>query len=294
MLPAHKSGVWNSATAQFLAPRTLGPMGRPVTLSLQAPGLDLTTARILWEARDQQPAYGASCTYSPQNNGVQWVEAEAQWPDGRRLFATANFSADSLNVVWVDDALRAGASPNADGGDAWNWVSSGPAPYSGAVAQQSNLAATEHEHYFDGAIATLYVGVGATLYAYVYLDPANPPSEVMLMWNDGSWEHRAYWGAGLISFGADGTASSRNMGPLPPAGQWVRLEVPASAVALENTTLKGMGFALFGGRATWDYAGKLSPITLCVPPTVTVAATDANAAEANADPGVFTLARSGD
>jgi len=293
-LTSLQTQAWNSATAQILAPTNMVPMGTAVTLLLQAPGLDLSTARIVWEARDEEPAYGATFTYSPQNNGVQWVEAEAQLPDGRRLFATANFSADSPNVVWVDDTLPVGASPSADGGDSWNWVSSGPAPYSGAVAQQSNLAAGEHEHYFDGAKATLYVGVGATLFAYVYLDPANPPSEVMLMWNDGTWNHRAYWGAGLITFGADGTPSSRNMGPLPPTGQWVRLEVPASAVALENTTLKGMGFALFGGRATWDYAGKSSPIILSAPPTVTVAATDANAAEANADPGVFTLARTGD
>ncbi|HXT49902.1 MAG TPA: Calx-beta domain-containing protein, partial [Thermoanaerobaculia bacterium] len=46
------------------------------------------------------------------------------------------------------------------------------------------------------------------------------------------------------------------MGPLPPAGQWVRLEVPASIVGLENRTLNGMAFTLFGGKATWDHAGK--------------------------------------
>jgi hypothetical protein len=100
------------------------------------------------------------------------------------------------------------------------------------------------------------VGVGDTLYAYVYLDPANPPSEVMLQWNDGSWEHRAYWGANSIAWGTDGTASRRYMGALPAAGQWVRLAVPASAVGLEGRTLNGMAFTLYNGRATWDQAGK--------------------------------------
>ncbi len=48
------------------------------------------------------------------------------------------------------------------------------------------------------------------------------------------------------------------MGPLPLAGQWVRLEVAASLVGLEGQTLNGMAFTLFDGRATWDHAGKMT------------------------------------
>jgi len=50
------------------------------------------------------------------------------------------------------------------------------------------------------------------------------------------------------------------MGALPPAGQWVRLEVPASSVGLEGHVLNGMAFTLYGGRATWDHVGKVSPV----------------------------------
>ncbi|HEV8630795.1 MAG TPA: Calx-beta domain-containing protein [Thermoanaerobaculia bacterium] len=78
----------------------------------------------------------------------------------------------------------------------------------------------------------------------------------MLQWYDGSWEHRAYWGANAIGFGVDGTNGRRFMGPLPATGQWVRLEVPASLVGLEGRTLNGMAFSLSQGRATWDHAGK--------------------------------------
>jgi hypothetical protein len=46
------------------------------------------------------------------------------------------------------------------------------------------------------------------------------------------------------------------MGALPAAGQWVKLAIPASAVGLEGSTLTGMGFTLYGGRATWDNAGE--------------------------------------
>jgi RHS repeat-associated protein len=46
------------------------------------------------------------------------------------------------------------------------------------------------------------------------------------------------------------------MGPLPPAGQWARLEVPAAAVGLEGQTVHGLAVTLYDGRATWDKLGK--------------------------------------
>ena len=102
------------------------------------------------------------------------------------------------------------------------------------------------------------MNTGDTLVASVFLDPVNLPTQVMLQWNDGTWEHRAYWGASQLPWGVEGTISRRNMGALPPAGQWVRLEVPASLVGLENRTLNGMAFSLFNGKATWDHAGKFA------------------------------------
>src|SRR5439155_25153626 len=95
----------------------------------------------------------------------------------------------------------------ADNGDSWNWVSN-PTPFAGALAHQSALVAGFHEHYFNWASTTLTANSGDKLFAYIYLDPANPPSEVMLAWNTaGDWEHRAYWGANNIPYGADGTPS---------------------------------------------------------------------------------------
>ncbi|HEX7958118.1 MAG TPA: LamG-like jellyroll fold domain-containing protein, partial [Pyrinomonadaceae bacterium] len=171
------------------------------------------------------------------------------------LLITAESSAGGGESVWVDDSLPAGATPAPDT-DGWNWVGSNPPPYSGSLSHQSSVVAGLHQHFFYNASQTLPVGAGEVLYTYVYLDPANPPSEVMLQWNDGSWEHRAFWGADQIGWGTAGTNSRRYMGALPAAGQWVRLEVPASQVGLEGATLNGMAFTLYGGRATWDKAGK--------------------------------------
>ncbi|MBT9612322.1 MAG: S8 family serine peptidase [Burkholderiales bacterium] len=162
------------------------------------------------------------------------------------------------DVIWVEDATPVGATL-AGTGETWAWISANPTPFSGSAAHQSAIGVGLHQHYFYGAPVAnrLTVGVGEILYAYVYLDPANPPSEVMLQWNNNNWEHRAYWGANSIGgYGVNGTNSRRYMGPLPPVGQWVRLEVPASLVGLEGYALNGMAFTLYNGRATWDQAGK--------------------------------------
>jgi hypothetical protein len=159
--------------------------------------------------------------------------------------------------VWVDDSPPVGAVLSADGGDAWTWVSRDPTPFSGTLAHQSNISTGTHQHYFTNARSPMTLANGDKLFAYVHLDPANPPSEIMLQWNaGGSWEHRAYWGSNDIRWGTDGKVSRQPIGPLPPIGNWVRLEVPAAVVGLEGKAVNGMAFTLHGGRATWDRAGK--------------------------------------
>jgi hypothetical protein len=67
--------------------------GQKISVTLSAAGLDLSRARIVWEARDQEPALGKTFYFAPNASGQQWLEAEAQLPDGRRIFAVTNFVA---------------------------------------------------------------------------------------------------------------------------------------------------------------------------------------------------------
>ena len=167
--------------------------------------------------------------------------------------------------VWFDDDVPTGATKHADGDGDWYWVDANPAAFSGSKAHQSkNFGQIDpgngfHKHYFDGATGALPVSIGDKLFTYIFLDINNMPREVMLEWKDANnWEHRAYWGGNTIALGTDGTNSRRYMGTLPPAGTWARLEIPASLVGLQGTTVTGMSFALDGGRATFDLAGKVT------------------------------------
>lgn len=200
-------------------------------------------------------------------NRLQKVTESAQTPSSFAPTFQRSFNYDrwgnrtidqGAGTSWVEDSVPTGATAVADT-DGWNWVTSNPVPSSGTSAHQSANVAGGHQHYFYGATQTLSVSSGDYLYAYVYLDPSNLPSEVMLQWHDGAnWEHRAYWGSNLIGWGTDGTNSRRYMGPLPASGGWVRLEVPATQVGLGGSTLNGMAFTLYNGKATWDRAGKTS------------------------------------
>jgi len=102
----------------------------------------------------------------------------------------------------------------------------------------------------------LPLAAGEKVIVYALLSQCETPREIMLQLNDGSWEHRAYWGENLIGYGTNGTNSRRRIGDLPAAGQWVRLEVPVEDVGLVGRTLTGMSIDVYGGRVWLDRVGK--------------------------------------
>ena len=87
---------WRFTTASINTPPGPRLPDQPVTVSLQVSDPNLTGARIIWEARDEEPSFGGtSYTFTPgPNYGDYWIEAEVQWPDGRRAFATNSIVVD--------------------------------------------------------------------------------------------------------------------------------------------------------------------------------------------------------
>ncbi len=156
--------------------------------------------------------------------------------------------------VWIDDAAPTGGQ--LQGTTSWEFVGKPDHPvYSGDKATRREGKGIT-QHFFTGATAPLKVGEGDKFFAYVYLDPQNPPKTVMLQFNDGSWEHRAFWGEDAISFGSGDADGHRRLGDLPKTGEWVRLEVDAARVGLPTgKMLNGWAFTQFDGLCYWDKAG---------------------------------------
>ena len=159
--------------------------------------------------------------------------------------------------VWIDDDTPSGA--NLQGNTPWKWITKVEGPVFSGERASTRTADGLSQHFFTDVKPGLKIGEGDVLFAYCYLDPANPPKSIMLQFNDGAWEHRMFWGEDKIPFGAVNTPAKLNGGPLPPTGQWVRLEVEAAKVNLNaGATLNGWAFTQFGGTIHWDKAGVLT------------------------------------
>ncbi len=161
---------------------------------------------------------------------------------------------DPKEFIWIEDELPRGADPQGD--TPWKFVSKTDGQVLSGDKASTRTAPGLSQHFFTGANPGLRVGDGDKLFAYVFLDPASPPKTVMLQFNDGNWEHRAFWGEDLIAFGSGDTPGHRPMGPLPEAGKWVRLEVDVAKVGLgSGSVLNGWAFTQHGGTVFWDKAG---------------------------------------
>ena len=86
-----KGKQWKAPQAKIKMPAT-ATVGSPVTATLQTSKANLKGARFVWEAQDQDPSYDNKFTFTPKNSGPNWVEVEAQLPDGRRVFAQGSIT----------------------------------------------------------------------------------------------------------------------------------------------------------------------------------------------------------
>ncbi len=165
-------------------------------------------------------------------------------------------SIEPTDFAWVDDAQANGGRNQGT----WTFVGKNEAPVFSKLLSRRQTTTDEKtiQHAFQGANRKFTLAEGDQLFAYVWIDPEDSPKTVMLQWNDGNWDHRAFWGEDKIDFGGIGndTPAHKPMGPLPAAGEWVRLEVNPADVGLKpGSVLNGMAFAQFGGTAYWDLAG---------------------------------------
>jgi hypothetical protein len=161
-------------------------------------------------------------------------------------------------TVWMDDDFPQGAELQGEGDRKWITAGEGPV-FSGRRALKCTGPGFA-QAFFDNGGAPLEVPADGQFFAYVYLDPANPPRAVMLQYlkaGEDDWHHRAVWGDyAAIDIGATDTPERVNMGGLPETGTWVRLEVDAEKLGLKaGDKLTGLAYTQCDGTVYWDKAG---------------------------------------
>lgn len=160
---------------------------------------------------------------------------------------------DPEEIVWIEDGVPGKAEVSGD----YGWVTAPEPVFSGEKSAKRTVTGNQ-QCYFVNSDQPITVFKGDTLFAYVYIDPKNPPKEIMFQWNDGDWDQRAYWGEDKIAYGTNGKTKHR-IGDLPEAGKWARLEVPIAKVGLgEGAKINGWAFTQFDGTVYWDKAGMVT------------------------------------
>jgi hypothetical protein len=191
---------------------------------------------------------------------VQKILADAKYTDS---FSGDDYPAfEKSDRIWFDDTLPAGAKPAGNPGP-WAFVEGPDHPVYSGKNSSTRTGNGLIQHYFTGATDPFVIAENDILFAYVYLDPDNPPETVQLQFNDGTWEHRAHWGADKAHGAGRNNVSNKSLGSLPELGKWVRLEVPAATVGLKpGAKLNGWAFTQFGGTVHWDQAGAMGALQL--------------------------------
>ena len=130
------SQPWRSTNATILTPAASSLRGQPVMVTLHVADTNLGDARIVWEARDQDPSFGGvNYTFTPLlHDGPHWIEAEVQWPDGRRAFAS-----NAVSVVTSTQPILSNPQRASGGGFSFVLVGTPSARY--VVQTSTNLSA---------------------------------------------------------------------------------------------------------------------------------------------------------
>jgi flagellar hook assembly protein FlgD len=195
-----------------------------------------------------EPYTDVECHLSIVNLNLETIDFLARFSIIDSLDDTLNSGYDIETFLYVDDSVPQGGIPFGD----FYWDTT--LFYRGTQSITHAPQTGEYEYGFSDAETPLIIQSEQAIVQYIYLDPQNIPSEIMVEFQDkeGSKEHRAYWGANLIDRGIDNTDSRRYMGELPQPDRWNRLVVPADTVGLSDTEIKGASYVLYNGKANWD------------------------------------------
>lgn len=162
----------------------------------------------------------------------------------------------AADIVWLDDTLPSGMS---QGSAAWDTAQAASGSQSLKVAN----AAGAHGATLSGATATLTPNTGEHLVAYLLLSDCTPPREIVLSWHaaGGAWSS-AYYGQTLLG----GESGYVSLGGIPSQATWIRVDIPASQLGLENVAVDGFQVQLYDGQVWFDRLSKTCAAPFATPP----------------------------
>ncbi len=174
----------------------------------------------------------------------------------------------TVESVWFDDDLPPGAKPQVKP----QTVTAAEGPvFAGRQALKQKGVGILQDVFESVALDLPRQG---KFFAHVHLDPMDPPKTIMMQFFQGNWEHRAVWGdTDAIGWGEKGKASRWIVGPLPKAGEWVRIEVDVEKLGLKpGEKITGIAYTEFGGTLYWDRTGSLAQVDPANDPLTSMAA----------------------
>lgn len=182
--------------------------------------------------------------YSSSTYGMHWIDRI-----GKKCVepAASPITIPGTDTIWIDDALPTGATLSG------SWDTAHATSGTRSLATGGSAAAGTHSVAVSGATSTLAINTGDKLVAHVLLNSCFPATEMLIRFHTTTGETKtAWWGY------VHNNEPTPNWygGAMPAAGQWIRLEVPASNLGLEGKTIDGIQFDGVGGFAYFDAIGK--------------------------------------
>jgi hypothetical protein len=162
-------------------------------------------------------------------------------------------------TVWFDDSLPAGASLQNGYRGPIHWDSSQSASGTQSLVDGWS-GAGEYESFVIGLNQRLEIG--EKVFGHILVNPCAPPTQIRISWDTDKGTYHAIWGEQTPGW------DTLNMGPIPTAGQWVRVEIP-SVPTLEQANVWRIRLAHIGGQVWFDRFGKSG--TACVAPAAPAA-----------------------
>ncbi len=182
---------------------------------------------------------------------LEAAAAAAQYADPAEL-KPAPEKQPAYDVVF-DDFFPLGASVRNTSRNASKWIERPKfgAPSGHRVLEQAN--AYFHEDALQNPLPTFSVPVAASFETWLYLDPHNTPRAVAIILGTSGGNRRVWWGDEAAGDDLRGAPPQERIGPLPPAGAWTKLSVPAERLnAKPGEIINSVTMQETGGVAYWD------------------------------------------